>query len=124
GFFVEGNALAPYTRTVGALPSILAGTMVFPAGSIQDEADMVAAGKIVGGESTLVRGLEAIGYHITMIESGWHLSRCGPAVDTCIGSAALDEMGSALVSASILPHVMGIDRHVSSVVGTERTFGE
>jgi hypothetical protein len=70
-----------------------------------------------------VSGLGEIGYHTTMIESGWHLSRCGPAVDTCIESSLLDEMGSALVSASILPQVIEVDRHVSSVVGTKRTFG-
>jgi hypothetical protein len=122
GFVVEPDALAPYTRTVGALPAILAGTMIFPAGSLQDAADMQAATEVIAGDSTLVRGLRDIGYHTTMIESGWHQSRCGEFIDECVKSALVDEMGSALLSASMIPHLFGIDRHVHTVIGTERTF--
>lgn len=124
GFSVQPNALVPYSRTVGALSSVLAGRMVVPAGSTMDTADMLAAAAIMGGDSTLVEDLGGVGYHTTMIEAGWHLSRCGEQVETCVKSGLIDDMASALVSGSIVPTLFGVDPDIGTLMATRRTFHE
>lgn len=122
GFQVEPNAVAPYSRTVGALAAILDGRMVLPAGSTVGTAENVAAGRIIGGESQLVAGLSGVGYRITMIEAGWHQSVCGSRVEVCVRSGLYDDMTSSLVSASLLPGLAGVDPDLGTRLATERTF--
>ena len=122
GFVVEPNSLAAYSRTVGALPSILDGRMVIPAGATVGVEEELALGEMIGGESLLVRGLSDAGYAVTMVEAGWHQSVCGTRIDRCVRSGVYDDMLSSLVAGSLAPSLFGVDPDLGTRFASQRTF--
>lgn len=101
GFVVNPNTLSPYAMTHLSIPAML--DLRYPAedGLVLTISDAAVLEDIVGGESATARFFDTAGYHSTMVESGWHFSRCGENVDTCVRAPMLDEMAGVLLDSSI-----------------------
>lgn len=122
GFHVIDDLRTAYSYTAGAIPSLLNGQYVFDPGVEIDSAQRVAAGQVIGGDSVIVATLKSIGYEFTMIENGWHLSKCGPAVDRCVESHFYDEMLSMLLVRSALSSFSDGELWRAATYGTLHTF--
>ncbi len=96
-FQVVNPAFSPYSMTHLAIPSLLELDYVTDVGA----SDSQSMARILSGESRLVRGLSENEYEITMIEPGWHMSRCGPRIDWCIQDPFIDEAVEAVLSQSM-----------------------
>ena len=98
GYAVPTGSHANYSMTIAALASALALEPLVVAGDEPNAVRVSALTNMIRGENALVRGLRELGYRYVHFESGWSSGRCGPAVDTCVGSSTYDEYVGTVLS--------------------------
>ncbi|MGI9584787.1 MAG: sulfatase-like hydrolase/transferase [Acidimicrobiia bacterium] len=82
GFVVNPNTSANYTRTYASLGSVMDLDYPVPAGPISDETNAELR-MLLEQSGSLVNSFVERGYDITVAESAWYGSHCGPLVDHC-----------------------------------------
>ena len=115
GFVANPDALAPYSVTGYSVPALL--EMSYPFSSATETADITIASRAVKGNNQFVARLQQGGYHVTLVENGWHLSGCAPIIDHCVAAPWLDETMSILLSRSIFGAFFGVSRSSSFARG-------
>ncbi len=108
GFEVPDRIVANYGRTQLSIPTVLQLDYVADTTVINDS-DMKALLGVLGGESRLADLLRENGYRTVHVESGWLGSRCGPAVDVCVGSPWPDETFYDIAYRSVLEAMPGFE---------------
>lgn len=102
GFRSPSSAWSSYPTTTASLTSLLEMSYVLHSGAGISPATQMALYETIAGDNALVRALRSAGYRITMLESGWSGSSCGPLVDVCIPSPLMDEATFRVLNQTIL----------------------
>ena len=122
GFEVPRSSWSAYSSTTGSLPSLLNMSYPVRAGFGMSASTVKQLYSVIGGDNILVEILDEAGYTITMIESGWSGSACGPDIDVCVESPLLDEATFTALEGTILrPYILASTGY-SFTVGAQRSM--
>lgn len=67
-----------------------------------NSATLAGLREVIAGDNELVRAFRYWNYEITMVESGWGISRCGPAIDHCVPAPIFDDALAAIAENSVV----------------------
>ncbi len=82
GFVVGEDALSNYNMTYASLATVQALDYSFPEG-VRSDANLNRMRSLLSGDSPLIRSFDEAGYSVTLLESAWWGSNCGPWIDEC-----------------------------------------
>jgi hypothetical protein len=82
GFAVNPSMSANYTRTYASLGSVMALEYPVPTGEVDDSTE-ARLRLLMQQSGSLVHSFKEAGYEITVAETAWFGSHCGPFVDHC-----------------------------------------
>jgi hypothetical protein len=120
--FIVRPAWSAYALTEFSLPSLFDASYPVQSADGVASIDGPALRRLSGGAGSVYRYLDDAGYHLTMLESSWAGSRCGPQIDTCVESAILDDLFYFTLQRTYLRP--WLDRHIGSgwIHGAKRTM--
>ena len=121
GFVVPPTALANYSHTTFSIPSMLQMEYVVGEASLTG-ADLAALYEIMGGDSSLASILQAAGYEIVYVESGWLGTQCADTVDLCVLRPWPDEALYDIAYRSLLRDLPGFETGRSFMRGAQQAL--